>query len=725
MMAKKIRLTVLFLIGLLFVSISNTGFQTVGEAESITTYIHGASAEPFPDRLGYAVEVFVSAVDIDGTPLTDLTPTDFSLLEDSRPVKLESAEPVEDEAMNLIFLMDASGSMGSILSQAQSAAEAFVMKLGRNDRSAVISFNEEIRTESEFTGNHRDSTIDAIRRVSSVNNKGTCLYDGAYQALEMALAAELGHRAIVLFTDGRDEKIDGKSCSTKTIEDVLNFSRQNAIPIFALGFGNKVDESSLKRMSEISGGAYIGIDKPSDIEDAYLRLYRLMTNEYALKYTSTAASGPHTIVVETNYQNAVGRAAQTVVMPMPPTLIDFLSPKAGDTLSGEVLLSAAFLTQSVEIGSVKFSINGSVIGEAQSKPFETRWDTSTFRPGADQTLEVVAYDRLGGEAARKMIPVSIVETLPEEIPTVRFSSPSVGSSHQGSVRLSARVDSITKEVGYVTYYCAGKELGRLVSEPYEFDWDVSAFESGNIIVEAIATGKDGNELARTSMMIYIQAVPPTETPVVETTSGSRNGLPVWVYLVIALFIIIIIILVVLLFKKRPVPETEPAPFVVNRVADEGDFETGTDVNPAVRQGALATLEVLSSDDSALVGNVYNVMGLPLSIGRSAENEIVFSKQDQAISRFHAVLEDVNGQIVLRDSNSKFGTFVNEQRVSDVVELNSGDLIRLGLRTTLRFTKAFRSAMGSDDATLDGTLISPDSTFDDTGDSPALEEEEWS
>lgn len=725
MTAKKIGLSLLFLIELFFILISSGASQTVGEAESISTYIHGASAKPFPDRLGYTVEVFVSAVDIDGTPITDLNPADFTLLEDSRPVQIESAEPVEDEAMNLIFLMDASGSMGSIMAQAQSAAETFVMKLGRNDRSAVISFNEEIRTESQFTGNHRDSTIDAIRRVSPVHNKGTCLYDAAYVAIEMAMTAEPGHRAIVLFTDGRDEKVDGKVCSTKTIDDIVNFSQANAIPVFALGLGDKVDSSALKRMTGVSGGAYIAVDKPGDIEDAYLSLYNLMSNEYALKYTSTAAPGSHTIVVETNYQNAVGRATQTILLPMPPTLIDFLSPKDGDTLSGEVLLSAAFLTQSVEIGSVKFSINGSVIGEAQSKPFETRWDTATARTGPDQKLEVVAYDRHGAEAARKMISVSIVETLPEEIPTVRFSSPSVGSSHQGSVRLSARVDSFTKEVGYVTYYCAGKELGKLVTDPYEFDWDVSGFESGNIVVEAIATGKDGNELARTQMMIYIQAIPPTETPPPDVTAGGKSGLPTWVYLILALFIIVILVLIILLLKKRSPKDDAPDPFVVN-LDQGGDFDTGTGDVPALpRAGALATLEILTSDDSTLIGNIYNVMGLPLSIGRSSENEIVFSKKDQAISRFHAVLEGDGERIFIRDLGSKYGTFVNDQRATGAVALNTDDTIRLGLRTTLRFTKAFRSAVGSNDATLDGGLASSDSTLDDIGDDSALEEDEWS
>ena len=42
---------------------------------------------------------------------------------------------------------------------------------------------------------------------------GTCLYDAAYQAVEMASTTPPGRRAVVLFTDGKDETASGEQCS--------------------------------------------------------------------------------------------------------------------------------------------------------------------------------------------------------------------------------------------------------------------------------------------------------------------------------------------------------------------------------------------------------------------------------------------------------------------------------------------------------------------------------
>jgi hypothetical protein len=65
---------------------------------------------------------------------------------------------------------------------------------------------------------------------------------------------------------------------------------------------------------------------------------------------------------------------------------------------------------------------------------------------------------------------------------------------------------------------------------------------------------------------------------------------------------------------------------------------------------------------------------PISIGRSADCGLVLS--DGRVSRHHARLRPRDGVIVLTDLGSTNGTFVNDQRVSEVV-LGEGDRIQLG------------------------------------------------
>jgi FHA domain/Hsp70 protein len=65
------------------------------------------------------------------------------------------------------------------------------------------------------------------------------------------------------------------------------------------------------------------------------------------------------------------------------------------------------------------------------------------------------------------------------------------------------------------------------------------------------------------------------------------------------------------------------------------------------------------------------------LGRSPLSEWVFSDEDYpTVARAHAVIRWVGGSYLIRDLNSRNGTFVNDTRVNEST-LNTGDEIRLG------------------------------------------------
>lgn len=74
------------------------------------------------------------------------------------------------------------------------------------------------------------------------------------------------------------------------------------------------------------------------------------------------------------------------------------------------------------------------------------------------------------------------------------------------------------------------------------------------------------------------------------------------------------------------------------------------------------------------GQWYEVFDLPLRIGSSKENDIVLVRE--GISRNHCLLQREGRSVVLVDTNSEFGTFVNGARVTRH-ELEEDDVIRLG------------------------------------------------
>jgi phosphoserine phosphatase RsbU/P len=70
-----------------------------------------------------------------------------------------------------------------------------------------------------------------------------------------------------------------------------------------------------------------------------------------------------------------------------------------------------------------------------------------------------------------------------------------------------------------------------------------------------------------------------------------------------------------------------------------------------------------------------VSGSPFSIGRQADNDLVLL--DNGISRRHATIEQRPDGFYLLDSQSRFGTTVNGERIQERL-LRSGDEIRLGV-----------------------------------------------
>jgi len=101
------------------------------------------------------------------------------------------------------------------------------------------------------------------------------------------------------------------------------------------------------------------------------------------------------------------------------------------------------------------------------------------------------------------------------------------------------------------------------------------------------------------------------------------------------------------------------------------------------------LEVVNTPAHELIGKkiplMFNVFP-KITIGRSPESVIVVP--DPTVSRRHAVIEQVDGRVVLRDLGSTNGTYVYDPETGgfnrvEEVELKPGLMIRLGESTILR------------------------------------------
>lgn len=142
----------------------------------------------------------VSVTDRDGRYIPNLTKTDFRLWENGVEQQVAFFSSV-DKPFSVVLLLDTSGSTRFKIEEIQDAAIAFVNQLRSDDRVMVVSFDDDIRVLTEFTGD-RNRMRDAIRRTRTGN--GTKLYDAVDLVINQRLNQVQGRKAVVLFTDGVD-----------------------------------------------------------------------------------------------------------------------------------------------------------------------------------------------------------------------------------------------------------------------------------------------------------------------------------------------------------------------------------------------------------------------------------------------------------------------------------------------------------------------------------------
>lgn len=82
------------------------------------------------------------------------------------------------------------------------------------------------------------------------------------------------------------------------------------------------------------------------------------------------------------------------------------------------------------------------------------------------------------------------------------------------------------------------------------------------------------------------------------------------------------------------------------------------------------------------GEVFELTGHELTVGRDVDNEVTIN--DVEVSRHHARLVRSGDTFTIQDLGSTNGTFINEQRISGMMPLQSGDSVRMGDNVFLLF-----------------------------------------
>ena len=232
---------------------------------------------------------YVEAVDVDVVQITavvtdnagrfvsGLKQSDFKVSEDGVQQKLSSFSD-EHTPLELITAIDVSSSVNDALPGMKTAATRFVSALEPSDQVTVLGFNDNLFTLAKRSTDQvvRERAIGRLRAWG-----GTALYDAIVQGIDL-LGRQQGRRAIVLFTDGKDEN------SHAPMETAIAQVEASDAMIYPVGQGRAVHEKDLQkllqRVATTSGGRAFFSDTPAKLDQVFSEILEDLHHQYLLSY---------------------------------------------------------------------------------------------------------------------------------------------------------------------------------------------------------------------------------------------------------------------------------------------------------------------------------------------------------------------------------------------------------------------------------------------------------
>jgi Mg-chelatase subunit ChlD len=377
--------------------------------------LNDVSAEPVAGELAYQVTAYLTVTGVDGEPLAGLGAADFSAAQDGEAVALESAEGAE-RPQSIVLALDTSGSMAfqGKIDAVREAASDFVGGLGAADQVALVAFDDDAEIEMLPSGD-LGSALNLVGGLSARPDSGTCLYDAAYTAVEVASTAPPGQRAVLLLTDGIDELPDQSGpCSQHSADEVIALA--NALttraPVYTIGVGTRIDARELTRIADATGGAALIAPEPGDVAGLFAAVSAQLKNQYRLVYQTQTTSGEHNLAVTVEAGGGTAVASRTFFAPELPPMLSLTGLDDGAILDGEGVVRAT-VGGGGELVRAAFSLDGAPLSEDDQSPFEARLDAADLEPGS-HTLDVQAQLADGSTLAAALT-FEVVGTVEEPV----------------------------------------------------------------------------------------------------------------------------------------------------------------------------------------------------------------------------------------------------------------------------------------------------------------------
>ena len=226
--------------------------------------------------------------------------------------------------VNIVLLLDASGSVFSRMRFIREAAKGFLQGLLKEDKVCVMQFADEVELLQDWTGGAETQQLFKSLEWRYHPGEATTFYDGLYLAAQEQLKRVEGRKIVILLTDG----IDTATKRRASFADALNAVRRAEASVYVISlteslraavqqrdrgwvgkvFGgydpkllaryrNLIDEAekSLTKIAAQTGGRIFLPVKEEDLKPAYESIAEELRTQYIITFVpkKRAASGEY------------------------------------------------------------------------------------------------------------------------------------------------------------------------------------------------------------------------------------------------------------------------------------------------------------------------------------------------------------------------------------------------------------------------------------------------
>jgi VWFA-related protein len=248
------------------------------------------------------VNLNVKVSDATGKTLPSLRKEDFVVYEDGVPQDLSYFEQVS-APLNIVLLLDLSGSTAHKMKIIKKAAQKFVDSLKPDDNIAVAAFTRRFFIISNFTTNHKQlkDRIDDIKNRHS----GTAYYDAMWATLNLLDEPGGTRKAVVVLTDGVDNSLDHPDDSDFNpkhgFDELLARVEEADATIYPIYFDTEYEtigkqgrsghdayataRKQLEVLADQTGATMFKAERAEDLEGVYNKVAAELHSLYSMAYT--------------------------------------------------------------------------------------------------------------------------------------------------------------------------------------------------------------------------------------------------------------------------------------------------------------------------------------------------------------------------------------------------------------------------------------------------------